>query len=1304
MDENRLQAYEELIKFLLDSPIGEEDQVLQANSELVDAGLVQMMALVAEHLATEGSQNAAWLSNYAVKIAYSLGIVAATPEEYKQFVLEVLLAIVDSDDNPQVIYPLLQANLDKLDDGLTQILQVWATQTLAEVEPAEAQSIAYYLVTFGNLVGQFTLGNRASNLETAIASYKNTLQIYTREAFPEQWAAIQNNLATAYTNRIRGEKAENLENSIASCHNALEIRTREAFPVDWAMTQHNLATAYLCRILGEKADNLEAAIASYKNALQIYTREAFPVDWAGTQNNLALAYTDRILGEKADNLEAAIASYKNALQIYTREAFPVDWAGTQNNLANAYLYRILGEKADNLEDAIASYKNALQIRTCEAFPFDWATTQNNLALAYTDRILGEKADNLEAAIAFYKNALEIYTREAFPEQWAMTQNNLALAYTDRIREEKAENLESAIASCNNALEIYTREAFPEQWAQTQNNLALVYTDRIREEKAENLESAIASCNNALEVYTRKAFPFEWARTQNNLASAYLYRILGEKAENLEAAIAFYKNALEVYTRKAFPFEWARTQNNLASAYLYRILGEKAENLEAAIASYKNALQIYTSEAFPVDWARTQNNLASAYLYRILGEKAENLESAIASLKNALEVYTRKAFPVEWARTQNNLALVYTDRIRGKKADNLEAAIASCNNALEIYTREAFPVDWAWTQNNLASAYLYRILGEKADNLESAIASLKNALQIRTREAFPQSHSDSLFNLGLAYREAQQWQDAYDTFVATIQTTEFLREEILSGDESKQKLAEEWNRLYRYMLETCLQLNQPTKALEYAERSKTRNLVEAIFLRDSHSIFPLEDAEELAQLRDEIAKAQYQIQQGQAANYRELAQSLQDLRQQRNQLQDSYLPIGSSFQFDLFQQTLDRETAVIEWYISNDTFLAFIITKDAPLSFWQSTSADLQALRDFTFSTYLPSYDNEPETWRNRLTEALQNLSQILHLKEILQLLPSSCNRLILIPHRFLHLLPLHSLPMTKDSTANTDTSPTYLLDCFSGGISYAPSCQLLQQLQTRQRNKFSNLFAIQTPTDDLYGKDKGAVSAIEKQFTHSHILRNEEATKSALFEEMRDLEMQGRDIPNTNLSTQQPKLPNAHCLFFFCHGYFKPESPLDSGLKLADGKLTVREIIANFRLNNCRLVNLSACETGIPDSGNSDEYISLPYGFLLAGSTNVVSSLWTVDATATALLMTKFYEELQQQDHITLAMRTAQSWLRDSTIEDFQAWLSQSKLSRFWKSKLRKQFDQQKQDFGATTKPFNSAYYWSAFCVIGKGE
>ena len=100
-----------------------------------------------------------------------------------------------------------------------------------------------------------------------------------------------------------GDKADNLEQAIAAYLEALSVYTRTAFPQDWAMTQNNLGIAYSDRIRGDKADNLEQAIAAYREALSVYTRTAFPQKWAMTQNNLGIAYSDRIRGDKADNLD-----------------------------------------------------------------------------------------------------------------------------------------------------------------------------------------------------------------------------------------------------------------------------------------------------------------------------------------------------------------------------------------------------------------------------------------------------------------------------------------------------------------------------------------------------------------------------------------------------------------------------------------------------------------------------------------------------------------------------------------------------------------------------------------------------------------------------------------------------------------------------------------------------------------------------------------------------------------------------------------------------------------------------------------
>jgi tetratricopeptide (TPR) repeat protein len=86
--------------------------------------------------------------------------------------------------------------------------------------------------------------------------------------------------------RIRGERAENLEQAIFHYQQALEVYTRQAYPEDWARTQNNLGNAYRNRIRGERAENLEQAIFHYQQALEVYTRQAYPVECRRTARNL----------------------------------------------------------------------------------------------------------------------------------------------------------------------------------------------------------------------------------------------------------------------------------------------------------------------------------------------------------------------------------------------------------------------------------------------------------------------------------------------------------------------------------------------------------------------------------------------------------------------------------------------------------------------------------------------------------------------------------------------------------------------------------------------------------------------------------------------------------------------------------------------------------------------------------------------------------------------------------------------------------------------------------------------------------
>ncbi len=1242
---------------------------------------------------------------------------ANTPQDYLNFLLKVLQKISEN-PNPQLIYPFLAQNLDKLDENLIQVLDDWARQTLTQVTPQQANSIATDIFYFSNFIARFPLRSIAVNKEIAINGYKIVLDVVNFETSPIKWATTLHNVGNVYLDRIKGNKAENLEKAIIAYQKALNVYTFDNFPQEWAETQFCIAFAYSDRIKGDRAENLEKAISAYQESLKVYTFEAFSEKWATMQYNLAGAYTDRIKEDKAENLEKAISAYHEALKVRTDKNFPEKWAATLYNLANAYRIRIKGDKAENLENAIVAYQEALKVYTIDAFPENWAAVKNNLALAYRERIRGNKAKDLEKAITAYQETLKVYTVDTFPENWAAANNNLALAYRARISGDKADNLEMAITNYQEALKVRTFDAFPKEWASTQHNLASAYIDRIRENKAENLQKAITACTEALKVRTFDNFPQDWARTQNTLGNAYRDRLKGDKAENLEQAIISYQESLKVITFDAFPQEWAGTEHNLANAYLHRIRGNKAENLEMAIIACNEALKVRTFDTFPYDWAMTQNLLANAYSERNRGDKTENLEQAIFCYQESLKVRTFDAFPYEWASTQNNLGNAYCHRIRGDKAENLEQAIMYYQNALKVYTLDAFPYEWARIQNNLGNAYSHRIRGSKAANLDTAINYYNDALKIRTQKADPLNCLETARNLANLHYNEKQWQSATEAYHLAIEALENARSEALNP-QSRQEVLSNAIDVFHSIVQAHLHLNQPDKALEYIERSKARNLVE---LMTQKNVKPknvdqatIDQYDELRQrvVTEQISLQNQSINQNisridnlmpyviDQSHLKEYQQELDDFIDQKITPFDSTFKLTQKVEpipFKDIQALIDPETCLLQWYITSEKILAFVVSADGNIQYWQSSETDLQTFID-TLNNYLQLYYSEKCKWIKQLSNLLQTLAETLHIDDILALIPNTCKRLIIVPHCYLHILPIHCLCLKNGN---------FLYESFPKGVGYAPSCQLLKLVQSSQKQNFNRLFVIKNPTR------KPPKSLLGANLETKKISQYFDPNKTIIIAESEASEM--------TLQNRRKELQSSHCIHFSCHGKFNHDSPLDSALLLADpegdlgesANLTLAEVFEKLDLRECRLVTFSACESGIIDPNIiSDEYVGLPSGFLFAGSSSVVSTLWTVDPLATALFMTKFYRNLHRmptlnEGSIAITLNKTQTWLKNFSSQK----LARIKNSEKFQQLLLEIFADNERDYKkfkelleATVKrdsyPFAKPYYWTAFIATG---
>lgn len=228
--------------------------------------------------------------------------------------------------------------------------------------------------------------------------------------------------------------------------------------------------------------------------------------------------------------------------------------------------------------------------------------------------------------------------------------------------------------------------------------------------------------------------------------------------------------------------------------------------------------------------------------------------------------------------------------------------------------------------------------------------------------------------------------------------------------------------------------------------------------------------------------------------------------------------------------------------------------------------------------------------------------------------------LAIVPHGPLHYLPFNAL-YEKDG---------FLIDRYN--IRVLPSASVMTFLKDRREGHAGNLLAfgnpdLGDPTYDLPGAQNEAI-AITKDQPKSKLLLRNKATETAV----KRLGEQFRYI------------------HFATHGTFDAEKPLSSGLLMAsdgenDGKLTVGELY-ELRLP-ADLVTLSACETALGKVANGDDVVGFTRGFLYAGTSSIVSSLWKVDDQATSILMQQFYRSLKETDKRS-ALRTAQLKVKDT--------------------------------------------------------
>ena len=224
-------------------------------------------------------------------------------------------------------------------------------------------------------------------------------------------------------------------------------------------------------------------------------------------------------------------------------------------------------------------------------------------------------------------------------------------------------------------------------------------------------------------------------------------------------------------------------------------------------------------------------------------------------------------------------------------------------------------------------------------------------------------------------------------------------------------------------------------------------------------------------------------------------------------------------------------------------------------------------------------------------------------------------RLIIIPHGPLHYLPFQALRVEG----------VWLIERHP--LSLAPSLNIALGLAQRNSKVHASLTAFGNPrvedSLDLPGASR-EVKELAQLFPRNQLFIGTAATKTAF----------------------RAKADGSPLLHMAAHAQADRLDPLHSRILLANegGQRSFLEVseLSGMDLSNTALVTLSACESGLGRVDRGDEVQGFPRGFLMAGSSALIASLWPVSDDAAELLMRTLYSQLARGTDLQRAMQAGQ--------------------------------------------------------------
>lgn len=845
---------------------------------------------------------------------------------------------------------------------------------------------------------------------------------------------------------------------------------------------------------------------------------------------------------------------------------------------------------------------------------------NGYAISYCD---------YQRGIDCYDEAAEIYRRHGrkLDEAWSQNGKIYALLNLGKYDE--------ALAVGEWACQIF-REL--EEWlplAEVTVNMAII-PGRLGQDR-----EALQLLDRASELYLQHGEETAKRLDVVDMNRSILLRNLGR----FDEAIAINKRILETQLKQNKPVAAARSQQNLGMTYF--VLGRYNEALTLLDAAqqgfrgdgrYRHAMlvKLLTSECllqlrrFPeaLEKCRRARQLFGSLQtpYEIgkclLNESLahiglEQFDKALSSLKEARALFEGEGNLTAQADTDLHIARVLLHQ------EQTEKTLALAQKSLAVFQGHNLPLGQVEAQLLAAQAILALNQPLQAQEM------VKEALDIAAQHNLPTSAHEGYHLAGTIAARIGNFQQALTDWKAGIEALERVSGHLML--EYRADFAQDKMRLYEDVVALHMYQDNPTEALTYAERAKSRALHDLLAYRlDLHiearneADQPLVDEiESLRKERNRLYRRWHSRNEpGESEDIaseltakQTTGQQVLDLEQQMTAVWHKLLVRNAAYAHDAnlwqirtepVQPFLNEQTVLVEYFVVRDQLVCFIVTQDTIQAVsLETTMKQAQQLLQLLWLN-LRAVPHSPPDRITALTGNIQGVLNKLYLAmfALPHPLVKDYEQLIIVPHGPLHYLPFHALY----------NGSQYLVEEFE--VSYLPASSLLRYCQTAEKTE-GGLLALGHSSNGRLPKAAQEAATIAKKWD-GQVLVEEEATLANLYENAGQYRV----------------------LHLATHGEFRPDNPLFSGLTVADGWLTTLDIF-NLRLK-ASLVTLSACQTGRSVVGGGDELLGLLRAFLAAGASSLVSTFWTVEDSTTADLMKDFYQALAGGASKGAALRQAQ--------------------------------------------------------------